>query len=114
VPVRLPEQVVTRPEDERRVAYHEIAPRFFETLKMPLLQGRDFNEGDRAGAPRVTIVNETLAKQMWPAGSPLGRTLIVNGAPHQVVGVFKDARLRNALEGPLPFLYVPFWQTTET
>ena len=41
--------------------YHEIAPRLFETLKIHLVQGRDFNDADRPGAPRVVIVNETLA-----------------------------------------------------
>jgi macrolide transport system ATP-binding/permease protein len=110
VRVRLPEQAGDRPESELKVEYHEIAPRFFETLKMSLVQGRDFNDGDRPGSPRVIIVNETLARQMWPQGSPLSRTLMVNGQPHQVVGVFKDAQPRNALEAPLPFLYLPVWQ----
>ena len=111
--VRLPEQAADRPESELQVQFHEIAPRFFETLKMPLLQGRDFNDGDRPGTPRVMIVNETLARRMWPQGSPLGRSLILNDQSHQVVGVFKDARLRNALEPPLPFLYLAVWQNTK-
>jgi predicted permease len=110
VRARLPEQAQNRPEEQLQVDYHEIAPRFFETLKIQLIQGRDFNEGDQPGAPRVTIVNETLARRMWPDGSPLGRILVVNDRQYQVVGVSKDARLRNALESPLPFLYVPSWQ----
>ncbi|MCI0362998.1 MAG: ABC transporter permease, partial [Phycisphaerales bacterium] len=110
VRVSLPEQVQNRPEDQLQVEYHEIAPRFFETLKVPIIQGRDFNDGDGAGAPRVVIVNETLAKRMWPDGAPLGRILVVRDQPYQVVGVFKDAQLRNALEAPLPFLYLPYWQ----
>ena len=110
VRVRLPEQAGDRPESEPEVEYHEIAPRFFETLKMSLLHGRDFNDGDRPGSLRVVIVNETLAQQMWPQGSPLSRTLMVNNQPHQVVGIFKDAQPRNALEAPLPFLYLPVWQ----
>jgi hypothetical protein len=40
----------------------------------------------------------------------LERVLVVNDQPYQVVGVFKDAQLRNALEAPLPFLYLPYWQ----
>jgi predicted permease len=95
------------------VDFHEIAPRFFETLKIPLVQGRDFNDGDRPGSPRVMVVNETLATRMWPQVSPLGQSLMVNGEPHQVVGVFRDARLRNALEAPLPFLYLAVWQNTK-
>jgi predicted permease len=110
VRVRLPEQVYNRPEDQPQVSLHEIAPRLLETLKMPLIQGRDFNDGDRPGMPRVIIVNETLAKWMWPDGAPLERILVVNDQPYQVVGVLKDVQLRNATEAPLPFLYLPYWQ----
>jgi len=47
---------------------------------------------------------------MWPNGNALGSTLIVQDKPFQVVGIFKDARLRNSTEGPIPSLYVPYWQ----
>jgi predicted permease len=110
VRVRLPEQVSNLPEEQLQVEYHEIAPRLFETLRIPLIQGRDFNDGDVAGAPRVVIVNETLAKRMWPGGEPLERILVVNDQPYRVAGVLKDAQLRNAAESPLPFLYLPYWQ----
>jgi putative ABC transport system permease protein len=110
VRVRLPEEPPNRPEDQLRVEYHEIAPRLFETLKIPLIQGRDFNNGDGAGAPRVVIVNETLARWTWPNGAPLENILIVNDQPYRVIGVIKDAQLRNATEAPLPFLYLPYWQ----
>src|SRR5262249_16555517 len=108
--VRLPEQASSRPEDQLRVGYNEIAPRFFETLKIPFIQGRDFNGGDVTGAPRVTIVNETLARRMWPDVAAIGRVLVINDQPFQVIGVFKDAQLRNALEEPQPYLYVSYWQ----
>ena len=110
VSVRLPRQAPEPVASQYHVEYHEIAPRYFETLKIPLIRGRDFNSGDRPGSPRVVIVNETLAWHMWPDGSALGQFLIVNDQPYQVVGVSKEARLRNALEGPLPFLYIPYWQ----
>jgi len=108
--VRLPEQAAQRTEDQLRVEYQEVAPRFCETLKIPLLAGREFNEGDRPGAPRVVVINETLQRRLWPQGAALERTLILNDQPYRVVGVSKDARLRNTLEGPLPFLYLPYWQ----
>jgi predicted permease len=108
--VRLPEQPSNRPEDQLQVECHEIAPRFFETLKIPLIEGRDFSEGDRPGAPRVVIVNETLAKQLWPDGKELERLLVVNDQEYRVVGVAKDSQLRNATEAPPPFLYLPYWQ----
>ena len=90
--------------------YQEVASRFCETLKLPLLAGREFNEGDRPGAPRVAVINETLARRLWPQDTPLERTLILNDQSYQVVGVSKDAQLRNALESSKPFLYLPYWQ----
>jgi len=107
--VRLPEQA-QEAEDQLKVDCHEIAPRFFETMKIPLIQGRDFNDGDRPGSPQVVIVNETLAKQMWPEGRGLERILMVNDKEYRVIGISKDAQLRNAAEAPQPFLYLPYWQ----
>ena len=108
--VRRPEQTFAKPEDQLRLHLHEIAPRVFATLKIPLLAGREFVDGDRAGAPRVVIVNETLWKTMWPEGQPLERVLIVNDQPHRVVGVVKDAQFRSMAETAEPFLYLPYWQ----
>jgi len=110
VRVRLPEQAAQRAEEQLQVEYQEIAPRFCKTLKIPLLKGREFNEGDRPGARRVVIINETLARRLWPQGAALGRTLFLNDQPYEVVGVSKDARLRNALNDPMPFLDLPYWQ----
>jgi predicted permease len=110
VRIRLPEQTFNRPEDEPQLEVHEIAPRMFETLRLPLVQGRDFNDGDRPGSLRVVIVNETLVKRMWPDGSPLERILVVNDQPCRVVGVSKDAQFHTAVEAPIPLLYLPFWQ----
>jgi len=113
VRVRRPVQTSNRSEDDLQVDYQEIAPRFLETLKIPLVQGREFNDSDRPDSPKVTIINETLAKKMWPDGSRIGSTLVIDDKPYQVVGVFKDARLHNALESPTPFLYVPYWQNKQ-
>jgi predicted permease len=79
-------------------------------LEIPLLEGREFNEGDRPGAPRVAVINETLARRLWPERAATEHTLILDDQPYQVVGVSKDAQLRNALESPQPFLYLPYWQ----
>ena len=109
--VRLPEQSFNRVEDQPQVNLHEIAPRLLQTLKIPLTKGRDFNDGDRAGMPRVVIINETLAQRMWPDHDALERGLMINDQPYRVVGIVKDAQLRNATEPPMPFLYLPYWQS---
>jgi macrolide transport system ATP-binding/permease protein len=108
--IALPGQHRDRPENEPRVDGHSIAPRYFETLRISLVAGRDFTERDRAGSQRVTIVNETLVRRLWPRESPVGRTLFLDDLQYEVVGVAKDARLRNAMEGAFPFLYIPYWQ----
>src|SRR5262245_53475619 len=98
------EQAPQRAENQLRVFFHEVAPRFFKTMKTPLLEGREFNEGDRPGAPRVAVINELLARRLWPQGPALKRTLILDDQPYQVVGVSKNELLHNALDGPQPFL----------
>ncbi len=85
VRVRLPEQTAQRAEEQLQVEYQEIAPRFCKTLKIPLLEGREFNEGDRPGAQRVVIINETLARRLWPQGAAPERTLILNDQPYRLL-----------------------------
>src|SRR5262245_5366068 len=108
--IRAAEQAPQRAEDQLRVFHNELGPRFFETLKLPLLEGREIDAGDRPAAPCVTIINETLARRLWPQGPALGRTLLLNDQPYQVVGVSLDARLRNALNDPMPFIDLAYWQ----
>jgi len=93
-------------------------PGFFDTLRMPLLRGRDFDEKDREGAPPVAIVNETLARRLWPDQDAIGKQLIHNegtaAAPSletlTVIGVARDAKYRSLGEAPRMFVYVPLQQ----
>jgi predicted permease len=59
---------VRRPEEAAgiQVDYHEIAPRYFETLGIPMLSGREFDARDRSSSPRVVVINESLARRLWP------------------------------------------------
>ncbi|HEV2689918.1 MAG TPA: ABC transporter permease, partial [Bryobacteraceae bacterium] len=108
---------ITLPKDERvdrvhqRTAWRQqIAPKFFATLRVPMVQGREFDDRDQAGSPGVAIVSETLARQLWPGAAAMERTLLVDGQPRQVVGVVQDTQLRNALDGAVAMVYVPYWQ----
>jgi len=80
-----------------------IAPRFFATLSTPVLLGRDFNSGDRAGAAGVAVVNEAFT-QKFLEGPPLGQRVSIPN-PHygsfDIVGVVKDT-LSQSLRGPAP------------
>jgi len=94
----------------QRAGYHEVGPRFLATLGIPLLRGREFDSRDRAGSPPVALVNASLAGEIWPGGDPLGRTILVDGLPFSVVGVFRDAQLRPASRASAPFVYLAYWQ----
>lgn len=83
---------------------------FFTTLRIPLLQGRAFTAQDRAGSPRVLVVNRAAARRYWPSASALGQMLVLDGEPFRVVGVVGDIGLRSVGESPAPQLYSPFWQ----
>jgi predicted permease len=93
-----------------RVGYNEIGPRYFETLRAPLLGGREFDDHDSPASPRVAIVTATLARRLWTDRSPIGATITVGDTPHQVVGVVTDVQLQSRAETIRPFVYVPFWQ----
>lgn len=80
-----------RPEAERLSArWYDVGPGYFRTLGLPLLRGRDLAETDGPGAPAVAIVNETLARRLWPGADPLGRELATGAARRTVVGVVAD------------------------
>jgi predicted permease len=99
-----------------RTDANRIAPRYFQTLNIALLQGRDFTEADRAGAHGVAIVNQALAEKLWPGESPIGKRLaapFVNGPhrpPVEIVGLVKDTRYRTLLAAAPPVLYLPVLQ----
>jgi predicted permease len=97
--------------DERAIdaSQNIVTPGYFRTLGLQLLAGRNFDAGDRAGAPAVAIVNETLARRAWPAEDPVGKRILLGGSrrPVEVVGVVRDAKYRTIGESPTPFFYVP-------
>ena len=71
---------------------HFVLPGYFHTMQIPLLRGRDFDERDRSGAPKVAIVNESMARKLWPGLDPIGRRVQFLGDWQEVVGVVADVR----------------------
>jgi putative ABC transport system permease protein len=86
-----------------------ISPGFFETLGVQIKQGRDFNWRDRAGAPDVVIINETMAKKLFPGENPIGHRLITGIAsiPREIVGVSADVRSEDLSLPPGAEMYYP-------
>jgi putative ABC transport system permease protein len=84
---------------------------YFRALQIPLLSGRLFDDGDRAGTPEVAIVNASLARKQWPGESPLGKVIEfgnIDGdlTPMSVVGVVSDTREEELAADALPAIYV--------
>ena len=90
--------------------------RYFETMGIPLVAGRDFDERDDASAPDVVVVNETLARRLAPGGQALGRRLVERDPatgrpkPSEVVGVVRDSKYIWPSERPRYFAYRPVRQ----
>jgi predicted permease len=101
---------------EFRALYHvnTIGPQYFSTLRIPLLQGRDFTREDRQGAPHVVIINERFARRHFASDSPLGHVITLPGRdtsyPAEIVGVVGDGKYRTLGEDPLAAVYLPYAQ----
>jgi len=92
------------------VRYNEIGPAYFATLRVPILFGREFGDNDTMQSEPVAVVNDTLARRLWPNGGAIGSTISINDAPRKVVGVVADATLNNRNEPSVPWAYSPYWQ----
>jgi predicted permease len=106
--------VLDNEEPRSNVTCNTVTPEFFETLKIPIVRGRAFTTQDNAASTRVVIVNETLARQMWPGQDPIGKRLVVprfDGRLWEVVGVARDSKYIAVFEGQLPHMYFAMDQT---
>ena len=91
----------------RGVWFSAVGTDYFETVGTPIVRGRGFTGADVPGTGLVAVVNQTLARRLWPGREALGGRLLLWGQSLEVVGVARDARY-TTLEGPPePFLYVP-------
>ena len=103
--------------NDRNVLYHVVAPRFFETWKIPLLVGRDIQWTDRDDSPKVVIVNETFARKFFPDTDPVGRQIQLFNVNSDrtpdttIIGVAADSKYHHVKEERTePTLYLPFRQ----
>ncbi|HET7462941.1 MAG TPA: ABC transporter permease [Longimicrobium sp.] len=88
-------------------------PGYFATMRIPLVAGREFGEGDRPGAPNVAIVNRVLAERIWPGENPVGRRFRFGANDSTwftVVGVAREVKYNKLNEEDLPQLYLPHAQ----
>jgi predicted permease len=92
-----------------------VSPRYFETLRTPILIGRDFTPRDDDRAAKVAVVNESFVRRAVGDGQPLGRFVSLESEPEElqhleIVGVVKDAISYSLREPPPPAVYLPLFQ----
>jgi predicted permease len=107
-----------RDDEAVSVEWRSVSADVFETLRIPLVRGRAFSDADRAGAPRVTIINEAFANRFWPGENPIGKQVAIgryNGrwsnpdaaGPSEVIGVVSDIREVDLRRSAVRTAYVP-------
>jgi len=100
-------------ESGRATKFNLVEHEYFDTLDIPLLQGRSFTASDDGISAPVMMVNQTMADMYWPGEDPIGRTVILNGPGDrtvEIVGLVPDGRYNNMEEDPEPYFYLPLEQ----
>jgi putative ABC transport system permease protein len=98
-----------------KAAINAASEGYFETLRIPLLRGRFFDEHDELQAPRVAVVNDSLAQRYFPGQNAVGRQITLPdvaylGHPLTIVGIVRGSRQRALTAPPQPEIYVPVRQ----
>jgi predicted permease len=96
------------------VMFNPVSPGYFRTLQIALKAGRIFTQADGEKAPKVAVINETMAKKLWPDESAEGKFFTLkqsSGDSHlQVVGIVQNSRYKSVVDEPESFFYVPMEQ----
>jgi predicted permease len=87
-----------------------VSPGYFETMRIPILEGRDFNDRDDPAAEPAMIVNQAFARRYFQGQNPVGRKVRAFGKWRTVVGMAKDSKYFSPAEAPSPHFYLPFQQ----
>jgi putative ABC transport system permease protein len=106
---------VSGPSDVPILYFRIVNTKYFQAMQIPLKRGRLFNEQDAQGAPRVLIVNETMARRYWPNQDPIGKR-VGTGRPEDwmpVVGVVGDVRHMSLAQEPDTEIFLPFAQNPQ-
>ena len=106
------------PDEQMEVASFPVAPRYFETLGITVISGRDFSDKDITGTPKVAVISEHLAHQFFPKRNPIGQSIGFRedsgGRELTIVGVVADAKQYDLRSPALNTVYVSTRQVTST
>ncbi len=102
------------------IEYRSISSAYFHTLAIPLLRGREFSDSDSADSALVVVINESLAKALWPGENPIGKPLLAGEGPRdqikprEVVGIVADIREIGLDQPARATVYVPQPQVADS
>jgi len=93
--------------------WNSVSPGYFQTLRIPLLRGRAFQDSDIRNSPAVAVINQTMAADMWPGADPVGGTFLIDSGkiPIEVIGIVRDSRTRHFTGSDGPYFYRPIAQS---
>ena len=92
-----------------------VSPNYFQTMHVPLLQGREFSESDNADSPNVAIISQALVQRYWPAENPLGKRIKMVGTDSkhnwaEIIGVAGEVKYNWISSAQEPTIYFPYRQ----
>jgi predicted permease len=105
-----PEGYVPKPHESMEVRRASVTAGYFETMRIPLLDGRAFTADDGEKSPLVAIVDQTMAHHFWPTQDPVGKRFRMYGELFTVVGVAKNSKHQQMNEPPEPLVYLSLFQ----
>ncbi len=104
------------PPEDIDPRYDAVSPGYFSTFGIPLLAGREFNEGDSADRPKVAIISEAMAKHFFAGRNPIGMHFAFGGGTKvkpniEIVGLVKDVKQTHVRADTEPYIYLPYAQS---
>ena len=105
-----PEGYIPKPHESMEVRNASVTAGYFQTMKIPVLQGREFTVQDGRDAPMVAIVDQTMANHFWPGQRAIGKRVRLYGNWFTVVGVAKNSSHQRMNEAQEPLVYLSYFQ----
>jgi len=101
-------ETLARGSAGRIVMTNVVSPGYFATMRIPFVEGRDFDQRDQLKTQRVIVINQRLAQILWPGEAAVGKRIFIGADsrdPLEVVGVVKTGKYRTLAEDPKPYIY---------
>jgi predicted permease len=103
-----------RHEIRQIVEFRSVTPGYFETMRIPMMSGRDISESDRAGGDLVIVIGAETARKWWPGRSPIGESVKIGGEKSwRIIGVAADTHTHSLVETGNVLIYAPMSQLSD-